>query len=82
MKPIKNKNWEGWTVYVDKKGKILFTDNINSGEKDAILFYDLDEILVKLKDMGLNDEQVQKLCIDTLYETHNRKVDYAYTLVR
>ena len=64
----------GYTKYIDKTGKILFIDNIETGEKNTILYFDYDEIYQKLEKMGLNYEEMKKLCIDMLYETHKRKV--------
>lgn len=74
LEPVKNKNWFGWTKYVDKTGKILFLDNIETGKENTILYFDYDEIYQKLGEMGLNYSEIQKLCIDMLYETHKRKV--------
>ena len=74
LEPVKNKEWLGWTRYVDKNGKILFLDNIETGNKDTILYFDYFEIYQKLEKMGLNYEEMKKLCIDMLYETHKRKV--------
>jgi hypothetical protein len=78
LEPVGNKNWFNWTRYVDKKGKILFLDNIEIGEENTILYFDHHEIYQKLKEMGLNYEEIKKLCIDMLYETHKRKVSTAY----
>ena len=64
----------GYTKYIDKTGKILFIDNIETGEKNTILYFDYDEIYQKLEKMGLNYKEMKKLCIDMLYETHKRKV--------
>ena len=72
-KLIGSKKMPGWTKYIDKTGKILFLDNIKTGKKDTILYFD-HEIYQKLREMGLNYEEIQKLCIDMLYETHKRKV--------
>ena len=74
LKKIGSKKWEGWTRYVDKDGKILFLDNINNGTKSPTLWFDHGEIYLKLKKMGLTYEEMQRLCIDMLYETHKRKV--------
>ena len=74
LEPVKNKNWFGWTRYVDKNGEILFLDNIETGKENTILYFDYDEIYQKLGEMGLNYSEIQKLCIDMLYETHKRKV--------
>ncbi len=71
---VGNKNWLGWTRYVDKSGKMLFLDNINTGDKNTVLYFDYDEIYEKMEEMGLNYEEIKKLCIDMLYETHKRKV--------
>ena len=74
LEPVKNKEWLGWTRYVDKNGKILFLDNIETGDKDTVLYFNYHEIHKKLKEMGLNYEEMKKLSIDMLYETHKRKV--------
>lgn len=74
LEPVKNKNWLGYTRYVDKTGKILFLDNIETGKKDTVLYFDYVKIYQKLLKMGLNYEEMKKLCIDMLYETHKRKV--------
>ena len=71
---IGSKKMPGWTKYIDKTGKILFLDNIETDKENTILYFDYDEIYQKLKKMGLNYEEIQKLCIDMLYETHKRKV--------
>ena len=64
----------GYTKYIDKTGKILFIDNIETGQRNTILYFDYDEIYQKLEKMGLNYGEMKKLCIDMLYETHKRKV--------
>ena len=74
LEKIGSKKWEGWTRYVDKNGKILFLDNIDTGTKAPVLYFDDDEIYLKLKKMGLYYDEMKKLCIDMLYETHKRKV--------
>ena len=73
-KLIESEKRPGWTKYVDKTGKILFLDNIETGEKNTILYFNYDEIYQKLLEMGLNYKETKKLCIDMLYETHKRKV--------
>ena len=74
LEPIGNKNWLGWTRYIDKNGKILFIDNIETGEKNTILYFDYDEIYKKLEEMGLNYKEMEVLVKDMLYETHKRNV--------
>ena len=64
----------GYTRYINETGKILFVDNIGTGEKNTVLYFDYDEIYIKLGEFGLNYEEIKKLCIDMLYETHKRKV--------
>ena len=71
---IGSKKQPGYTKYIDKTGKILFVDNIETGEKNTVLYFNYDEIYQELKKMGLNYEEMKKLCIDMLYETHKRKV--------
>jgi len=71
---IESEKRPGYTKYVDKTGKILFVDNIETGKKNTLLCFDYDEIYQKLEEMGLNYEEMKKLCIDMLYETHKRKV--------
>jgi len=71
----------GYTKYIEYwTGKILFIDNIETGEKNTILYFDYDEIYQKLEKMGLNYEEMKKLCIDMLYGTHKRKVLTAFHL--
>ena len=74
LEPIENKNHIGYTRYVDKNGKILFLDNIETGKEDTILYFDYNEIYKKLKEMGLNYKEMKVLVKDMLYETHKRKV--------
>ena len=81
LEPVKNKNWLGWTRYVDKNGKILFLDNIETGKKDTSLYFDYDEIYKKLEEMGLNYDEMKILVKDMLYETHKRKVLTTDTMV-
>ena len=78
LEPVKNRNYIGYTRYVDKNGKILFIDNIETGEETTFLYFDYEEIYRKLEEMGLNYEEMKKLCIDMLYETHKRKVLTAF----
>jgi hypothetical protein len=73
LEKVESKKWLGWTRYVDKNGKILFLDNINTGDKNTVLYFDYGEIYKKLEEMGLNYEEMKKLCVDMLYETHKRK---------
>ena len=82
LEPVKNKNWLGWTRYVDKNGKILFLDNIGNGDINKVLLFDATEIYQKLEKMGLNYEEITKLCIDMLYETHKLKVLTAFRTYR
>ena len=74
LEPLENKNWLGWTRYIDKNGKILFLDNIDTGEETTILYFDYNEIYKKLEEMGLNYKEMEVLVKDMLYETHKRNV--------
>jgi hypothetical protein len=49
-------------------------DNIDTGDEDTVLYFDYVKIYKKLLEMGLEYEQMEKLCVDMLYETHKRKV--------
>ena len=71
---IESEKSPGWTRYIDKNGKILFVDNIETGQENTILYFDYGKIYKKLEKMGLNYEEIKKLCIVMLYETHKRKV--------
>ena len=79
LEKVENKNWLGWTRYIDRSGKILFLDNIETGEEDTILYFDYDEIYKKLQEMGLKHKEIKVLVKDMLYETHKRKVLTAST---
>jgi uncharacterized protein Smg (DUF494 family) len=48
-------------------------DNIETGANPK-LYVDYDEIWLKLSEMGLNNEEINKLCVKMLEETHKRKV--------
>jgi len=74
LEPIGHSFWLGWTRYVDKNGKILFLDNINSGSKNKFLWFNHDEITKRLEEMGLSRKEMEKLLKDMLYETHKRTV--------
>jgi len=71
---VEPKKWENWMLYKDKNGKILMADNINTRDKKPVLFVNYDEIWVKLRDYGLNLEEIRALCIHMLEVTHKRKV--------
>jgi hypothetical protein len=74
LEPVKNKKWLGYTRYVDKTGKILFLDNIETGKENTILYFNHDEIYQKLIKIGLNYDKMKVLVKNMLYETHKRKV--------
>ena len=65
----------GYTKYIDSNGKVLFQDNVESVYKNKILYFDYDEIYIKLRRMGLSYDQMKDLIKDMLWETHKRKVD-------
>ena len=72
---VESKKRPGWTKYVDPDGKILFLDNIETGEENTALYFDHDQIYQKLEEMGLNYDEIKVLVKDMLYETYKRKVD-------
>jgi hypothetical protein len=69
-----SKNSPGWVSYEDENGEILMADTINTGTKKPNLWVDYDEIWIKLKDYGLQYEEIRALCIRMLEVTHKRKV--------
>ena len=72
-----SKNSPGWMVYEDKMGKILMADNINTGDKNPILYLDYYQIWDKIRDYGLKTEEIRALCVRMLEATHKRKVSTA-----
>ncbi len=72
-----------WTRYIDKNGIILFADNLDQDDKNkAILYVDYNKVWKFLSDFGLNDMEINDICIAWLYETHKRKVDTAQGIMR
>ena len=66
---------KGFAKYVDPNGNLLFQDNVESDEKEKVLYFDHDEIYKKLKEMGLSYNQMNVLIKDMLWEVYKRKVD-------
>ena len=65
---------DGWTLYKDKKGKILMIDNINTGENEPYLYVDYSKIWKKLSDMGLKNDKIRLICKEALEDLFGRKV--------
>ena len=65
----------GWTRYVDPNGKILFLDNIESDEKEKVLYFSYQKIYKKLRRMGLKRKEIKDLVKDMLWEVYKQKVD-------
>ena len=80
LEPVEIGNYVRYTHYIDKTGKMLFIDDINSGKKNTTLYFDNNNIYQKLLDMGLNINQMDVLIKDVLYQTHKRKVDTTRSL--
>jgi len=74
LKMVESEKWENWMVYKDENGKILMTDNINTGTERPNLWVDYHQIWKKLRGYGLNSEEIEALCIRMLEVTHKRKV--------
>ena len=66
--------YDGWTLYKDKKGKILMIDNINTGENEPYLYVDYSKIWKKLSDMGLEEDKIKLICKEALEDLFGRKV--------
>ena len=72
----------GYTKYIDPNGTVLFLDNIESDEKEKVLYFSYGEIYKKLKEMGLSYNQMKDLIKDMLWEIYKRKVDRSSSLSR
>ena len=66
---------DGWTEYIDSNGKVLFIDNIETGDEEKVLYFDYGTIYIKLWEMGLDYKKIKALVKDMLWEVHKRKVD-------
>ena len=75
------KNKIDWTKYVNPDGNILFVDNIESGDKEKVLYFSYQKIYKKLEEMGLSYSQMKVLIKDMLWEIHKRKVDRIYRYI-
>ena len=73
------KNKIDWTKYIDLNGNLLFLDNVESDEKEKILYFNYEKIYIKLKEMGLTYDQMRDLIKNMLWEIYKRKVD---TIIR
>ena len=73
-KLVKSKTVPGWIKYIDDDGKILFVDSIEKGDETTFLYFDYDEIYLKLKKMGLDLFDMRVLIKDMLYKTLKRNV--------
>ena len=71
---VESKKWKNYMLYKDENGKILMADDINTGTKIPELLASPEKIWRKLKDYGLDSEEIRALCIRMLEVTHKRKV--------
>jgi hypothetical protein len=71
---VESKKWKNYMLYKDENGKILMADDINTGTKIPELLASSEKIWRKLKDYGLDSEEIRALCIRMLEVTHKRKV--------
>ena len=70
-----SKNSPGWVVYKDEMGQTLMADNINTGNKNPVLWVDYNLIWLKLRDnYDLDYKEAMALCVRMLEMTHKRKV--------
>ena len=72
-----SKNRPGYTKYIDPNGDLLFVDNVETGNKQKILYFSDQYIYKKLREMGLSYDQMKDLIKDMLWEIHKQKVDTA-----
>jgi hypothetical protein len=80
LKMVESKKRKNWMLYEDENGKILMADDINTGDKNPILYLDYYQIWDKIRDYGLKTEEIRALCVRMLEVTHKRKVLTAYCL--
>ena len=72
---VPSKNNPGWVLYKNIDGETLMSDNINTGEKNPVLYIDYVEISRKLRNYyGLNYKELTDLCVRILEMTYKRKV--------
>ena len=71
---VESEKSKKWMFYKDKNGKILMTDNINTGTKKPELWVHYDEIWQKLENYGLETQEIKALCVRMLEMVHKRKV--------
>jgi hypothetical protein len=74
LKRVESEKWENYILYKDENGKILMADNIDRDTKTPVLFVDYGEIWGKLRDYGLQYDEIKTLCMRMLEVTHKRKV--------
>ena len=74
LKMVESKKLKNYILYKDENGKILMADNIDRDTETPVLYVDYDEIWGKLRDYGLDSEEIRTLCIRMLEVTHKRKV--------
>ena len=74
-----SKNSPGWVVYKDEMGQTLMADDINTGDKNPVLYVDYNLIWLKLRDnYDLDYKEAMALCVRMLEMTHKRKVSTAH----
>jgi hypothetical protein len=74
LKIRESKTWKNWMLYEDENGKILMIDNINTGNKEPVLYVDDKKIWKILRNYGLGIKKTEALCVRMLEMTHKRKV--------
>ena len=76
---VESKKWKNYMLYKDENGRVLMSDDIDKENEEPVLWVDYDEIWGKLRDYGLDSEEIRTLCIRMLEVTHKRKVLTAVT---
>ena len=72
---IESKKMKNWVVYKDEMGQTLMADDINTGDKNPVLYVYYNLIWLKLRDnYGLDYKEAMALCVRMLEMTHKRKV--------
>lgn len=71
------RQWIGWTRYVDKNGNLLFLENSGDLEATRKMLYFSRRIDEALDKMGLNYDSIRKICLDTFREVYGLEFDDA-----
>lgn len=67
-------NREGWVKYVDKNGKILFADDIDTGVEKPTLWIEYEDIREMWVDSNTKVSDIEEACKKMVWEMFGRRV--------